>query len=146
MFSPFDRIFFSPSSPKVFLEHSYFRLSIPAQHRRSRRRCVASHTTRFTLSLHSIHPKNFCRGSPQKQVSTCSRIHSLREKTLQLTITSFRRRTTYKNCRTVKFRTHQLTTRGRSTQQTIRENLSQTTRPAVTRSQTSTNQHSKQLA
>ena len=146
MFPPFDRIFFPPSSPKLFLERSYFRLSIPAQHRRSRRRYVASHTAPFTLSLHSIHPKNFCRGSPQKQVSTRSKIHSLREKTLQHAATSFRRHTTYKNCRTVKFRTHQLTTRGRSTQQTIRENLSQTTRPAVTQSQTSTNKHSKQPA
>ena len=96
--------------------------------------------------MHSIHPKNFCRGSPQKQVSTRSKIHSLREKTLQHAAISFRRHTTYKNCRTVKFRTHQLTTRGRSTQQTIRENLSQTTCPAVTQSQTSTNKHSKQPA
>ena len=144
---PFSNgIFFPRLSPKLFLERSYFRLSTPAQHRRSRRRCIASHTAPFTLSLHSIHPKNFCRGSPQKQVSTCSKIHSLREKTLQLTITSFRRRTTYKNCRTVKFLTHQLTTRGRSTQQTIHENLPQTTRPAVILSQTSTNQHLKQLA
>ena len=37
---------------------------IPAQHRRSRRRRIDSHTTQFTLSLHSIHPRNFCRGSP----------------------------------------------------------------------------------
>ena len=132
---PFRSYFLSPVfPPKLFLERSYFRLSTPTQHRRSRRRCIASHTAPFTLSLHSIHPKNLCRGSPQKQVSTRSKIHSLREKTLQLAITSFRRYTTYKNCRSVKFRTHQLTTRGRSTQQTICENLSQTTRPAVTQS------------
>ena len=103
------------------------------------------HSTVHTFSIQ--HPsKNFCRGSPQKQVSTRSKIHSLREKTLQHAVTSFRRHTTYKNCRIVKFRTHQLTTRGRSTQQTIRENLSQTTRPAVIQSQTLTNQHLKQLA
>ena len=78
--------------------------------------CRFPHSTVHTFS--SQHPfKNFCRGSPQKQVSTRSKIHSLREKTLQFAITSFRQHTTYKNCRTVKFRTHQLTTRGRSTQQ-----------------------------
>ena len=63
MFSPFDRIFFPPSSPKLFLERSYFRLSIPAQHRRSRRRCVASHTAPFTL-FYTASVQKFLQGFP----------------------------------------------------------------------------------
>ena len=64
---PFEHIFFPPSFPKTFLERSYFRLSTPTQHRRSRRRCVASHTAPFTLSLHSIHPKNFAGVPPRNR-------------------------------------------------------------------------------
>ena len=64
---------------------------------------------------------------------------------MQHAIVSFCRHTTHKNYRTVKFRTHQFTIQGRGTQQTTRENLSQTTRPTVTQSQTSTNQHMKRL-
>ena len=61
--SPFDCAFFPSSSPK-FYRRSYLGMYIPAQHRRSRRQRVASHTTQLTFSLHSIRPRNFCRGSP----------------------------------------------------------------------------------
>ena len=64
---------------------------------------------------------------------------------MQHAITSFCRHTTHKTCRTIKFRAHQFTIRVCSTQQTTRENLSQTTRPTVTQSQTSINQHMKRL-
>ena len=102
--------------PKLLLKRNWFKLPIPCQHHRSRRRRVASHTAQFTVFLHSTVVKIFAGVPPNNNFQLVQTFIPCKRKFRNTTSTLFCRHTVHKNCETAKFHTHQFTIRGHSTQ------------------------------
>ena len=122
LITPFNSIFFPSFSPKTlrfasqgattpyyaFLPNTADRRGVaplPTQ-RRSQYPCTAP-TAKISEGV-----------PPNNKFQQAHKFIPYKSKLLRTTITSFRRHTARKNCKTPKFRTHQFTVRGRSAQQT----------------------------
>ena len=139
---------FTQNSIVRFLSRNYPLLRISAQHRRPSRRYIASHAAPSTVSWHSTDCQNFTGVSPDRRFQQA-------HKFLPTSINFCTRRSLcFVHTQLIKIAellsfahtSSQIEVAAHSKRFSTRRNLSQTTCPAVTQSQTSLNQHSERLA